>query len=213
MLNKPFHTRKRKELEPQIASALSLLEQSKSFSNKEGYVLLLASDNPALFEAITDLAFFDFQSTNIERAIVGYHQVVLYLHRGIWAWRYKSNKVIASGKTECHHLDSNPSNNNIDNLVYVTPQQNKLCANAVHSKYLGQVTSACIEHWSDFGNSLMDTANLIRLTIIRTFQGMGIDTSDIPKAAYFFFRLPRYIGKEIIKHWSLQWTKAKLEPA
>lgn len=200
-MTQPFYSRSRTELEHQIASALSLLNDSKYFTNKDGYVFLLATDNPTLFEAITDLDFFNFQSTNKQRAIVGYHQVVLYLHRGIWTWRYHSDKVLASERCEVHHLNSQPSCNDPDNLVYVTPQQNKLCAGAVHRKYLGHVTSACIKSWGDFSNGLADTAKLIHLTIIRTFQGIGLPLKDIPKAAHILMQLPHRTGKEIVDSW------------
>lgn len=203
-LNQPFYETKRKELEAHCATALSLLESAVTWSNKEGYIFLNRKDNPEIFEYLDALQFFAFQITNKKREVVSIHQAALWFTRGIFAWRYHSDKVKNGGRTEVHHRDSNPSNNDPSNLCYVTPQQNSLCANAVSKKYHGlrALNSANIKSWSEWGGGLWNTAELIRDCIVQTFKAV-IPESEIPSAANIFMQLPAKTGTEIIRFWQL----------
>lgn len=185
---------------------LALLATAKTFKNKDGYIFVTRQQNPHLFSVLDGLQFFEFQYRNQKHTIAGVHQIVLYLHVGMNHWRWNDRKVRESqsnGGYEVHHLDSNPSNNCIDNLYYVTAQQNQLCADAVHKKYAGHVTSATVSHFANFTGAIKDTASLVRLTIIRTLQALGITDIQIPSIAYIFLQLPKNIGKDIILNWRL----------
>lgn len=209
MLKKPFYESNRKELKRECASALSLLEGAKTFSNSQGYIFVTRKDNPKLFDYLDNLQFFEFYRNNRKRAIAGVHQIKLWLVRGIYSWRYCKNRMLAEGRVECHHLDSNPSNNKASNLTYVTPQQNSLCANAVFKRYPGRraLNSANVRSWAEYGGGAADTAKLIRKTIVCTFLAMGIPLEGIPSVANIFLQLPYKLGQEIVRYWQLNYCE------
>lgn len=205
---------KRKELLPYLDAALSLLwAATPSFVNKNGYLYITRKDYPELFAALDTLKYFDFQRTNKTKQIVGIHQASCYLYRGVWAWRYYSYKIdeaYANGtiRSEVHHLDSDVTNNCKDNLVYVTPQQNSLCADSVSKQYHGlrALNSACVKKWNVCNSGLADTAKLIRLTMIRTLEAMSFTIEQMPTVANILLQLPYNVGKEVIKQWRFSWN-------
>lgn len=204
---------KRKELLPYLDAALSLLwAATPSFVNENGYLYATRKDYPELFAWLDTFKYFDFQRTNKSKQIVGVHQASCYLHRGVWAWRYHSHKIeeaYANGtiRNEVHHLDSDVTNNSKENLVYVTPQQNSLCADAVGKPYHGlrALNSACVKRWNVCNSGLSDTAKLIHLTMIRTMQAMGFTLEQMPAVANILLQLPINVGKEVIKQWRFSW--------
>lgn len=216
MYKKPFFEKKKQELRLEIEAALLLLDKAKTFTNKNGYVCVIRKENKELFKAMEDLQFFEFQSSNKTKQIAGVHQFVLYLHRGVWTWRYFKYKLEAADKegtrrTDIHHLNSVVSDNRPENLVYVTPQQNSFCADAVCRPYHGlrALNSANVKTWAKY-NGASDTAKLIRLTMIRTFEAMGFTLEQMPTVANILLQLPINVGKEVIKQWRFSW-QAELE--
>lgn len=205
-LHKPFAQLRRKELQVYTTAALSLLGEATTFSNDNGYIFATRASNPELFEYLDELQFFAFQTTNKKREIVGVHQITLWLHRGVYCWRYNKHVMQESERVEVHHRNSITSDNRPDNLLYVTPQQNSLCANAVLKPYYGlrSLHSANIQHWAAFGKGLSDTVALIRDCMLQTLLGFGYTLEQIPSVASIFLQLPVCTGKEIIKHWRLQ---------
>lgn len=106
------------------------LPLSKPFKSKQGYYYLTRKQNPDLFLLLKQSGFFLLHITNRRQAIVGYHQVVLFLHKG---WKKLQFDIrIRKGQTEVHHIDHNPSNNSIENLAYTTPANNKAIATIVN---------------------------------------------------------------------------------
>lgn len=107
--------------------------------NLDGYTFLTRKDNPQLFRYLDRYGFFKFHRSNYKKLIVGYHQVALYLHRG-WKLHYYGHRYCVKGQLEIHHLDHNPQNNEVSNLWYVTPTENKALAtltNVAFNKVVG----------------------------------------------------------------------------
>jgi hypothetical protein len=199
-----FYKLRRKELRQLAVGALSLLEQAETFTNKNGYIVVDFEDNVELKQILEDVGFFVFHPTN-HGYLAGVHQIVLYLHAGMYILRFKdspkSKYRAVCGKMEVHHLDSNRQNNDRKNLVYVTPQQNSLCANALNQMYPGKVKRADVKSWARFGGGASDTAKLIRLTVVRTLQAKGFNIKNIPPVINFLLTLPSKLGKEIFHYW------------
>jgi hypothetical protein len=196
-----FHNLPNVELRRMRDVALSHLEKASTYENKSGYLCIRFENHPELKQALDDLGFFFMHSTN-KGHVAGVHQIVLFLHKGFWRVRYRPDRCkAAKGQVEVHHLDSNRKNNDKLNLVYVTPQQNSLCANAVHHIYDGKLTTPKIKSWSKFGGGLHDTAKLIRLTLVRTIQAGGFCLNQIPSVINILMQLPAELGRKLIKHW------------
>jgi hypothetical protein len=111
-----------------------------SFKSKEGYIFLTRSKNKSLFMALNKLGFFNFHKTNRKKQIVCLHQIILFLYKGIKS--VAMGGKCQKGQLEIHHIDHNPSNNNIHNLEYTTPINNKaistivsICCNMKASYY------------------------------------------------------------------------------
>jgi hypothetical protein len=207
-----FYSKQRKDLFYESRAVFPLLEESASFINKSGYRCLIREDNEELFNALEDLGFFEFHCTNVKKQIIGYHQAVLYLYNGWKILRYNSQKC-AQGKLEVHHFDSNRLNNNIENLWYVTPQQNCLCSSVVNKKYLGHkhLRSANLVRWGKAtGNELSTTAALIQKTYVRTMKAMGFTLSQIPSVANILLQCPRDLGKKLVRHWQFTFNNKGL---
>lgn len=102
--------------------------------HKDGYLRLHISKHRNLFRLLGLLGFFDFHSTNN-----GYtcylHQIVLYCKAG---WKlYREGKFCEQGKLEVHHLNSKVTDSfDANNLVYVTPYENKYMAQVIKAKRL-----------------------------------------------------------------------------
>lgn len=200
-----FFTLKRKQLKALCAECYELLKTATVFIDKHNYVKLTRKANAQLFKKLEALAIFDFHYTNVNRSILGMHQIVMYLRSGIYIFRYKGH-TCNHGELEVHHLDSNPLNNTYENLVYVTPQQNKLCAEAVRKPYHGDrnLKYANIKSWATYGGGKLDTATLIRKTLVATFTALGFTLEQIPAVAAILMELPYKVGTEIIRFWRSQ---------
>lgn len=199
-----FYNMSRSDLRPYIDKARQLLDKASTFISNSGYITLKFKKNLALKKALTELGFFTLNSTN-HGYLVGVHQVVLFLERGIFFLRFESNsartKNIKKGYIDCHHLDSNRLNNSAYNLRYVTPQQNLLCAHLVGAKYEGEVVTGNIEHSFEFGGGAKETAELLRLTAKRTLFALGFEEVKIPEVVSFLLDLPGKLGRQIYTHW------------
>jgi hypothetical protein len=90
-----------------------------------------------LKERLAAVYFFDFHVSN-NGFLITTHQVVAYLF-GSGRKAYRNGFVCRVGETEIHHRDSNPRNNNPGNLVYVSPNANKILAALVNQKSFSKV--------------------------------------------------------------------------
>lgn len=115
-------------------------KEYKSFKSIEGYVFLTRRNNKSLFAKLNRLGFFKFHKTNRRKQIVSLHQITLFIYKGIKSIALGGECL--KGKMEIHHIDHNPSNNNIHNLEYTTPINNKaiativnLCCNMPQAQY------------------------------------------------------------------------------
>lgn len=200
-MRKDFYKLSRQELRLQVNRALLLLKEAKTFISKSGYRTLKFENNVKLHKLLESLGFFEMHVTN-NGNVAGVHQIVLYLHRGIWRMRYSPKKCVAKhGYLDVHHLDNNKLNNDPRNLWYVTPQQNSLAANLFSQKYVGLIKSGNVKHWYKLGGGACDTAKLMWLTAQRTLEGLGFDLQQIPLVAEFLLKLPGNLGNQIIRNW------------
>lgn len=168
-----------------------------SFKNKYGYVFYSREMNRKLFSLLDKSGFWDFHCTNRKKNICSLHQIVLYIHKGWKLFLY--GYLCDSNETEIHHLDHDPSNNNISNLVYVTSQENKLLSDICRFTYNGYIKSESI---SPFGKRRDVSAfiQIIQKTVKATFERLGI-TSPTESAFAWLMSLPQKLGKEIVHCW------------
>lgn len=103
-----------------------------------GYIRLLRKENQEIFELLDQMDFFKFHCTNNGHSCY-LHQINLYLKEG-WK-KYKNMEYCKIGELEVHHYDNDVNNNNWDNLVYVTPYDNKKLSHMVRysKRYYGNV--------------------------------------------------------------------------
>lgn len=114
------------DIKEKLAEIDNLLASSFVTETKEGYQQLKRRRNRKLFALLDLVCFFDYHRSNVKKEVCYVHQVVKYIVSG---WRnYIKDKYCEKYSMECHHLDHNPRNNHPNNLVYVTPLENKLLA-------------------------------------------------------------------------------------
>jgi hypothetical protein len=105
------------------------IKSYKYFKNKEGYKFLTRSSNKNFFALLNKAGFFILHKSNRKKLIVGLHQVVLFLYKGVQSLALGG--LIKKGQMEVHHIDHNPSNNSHHNLEYTTPFNNKAISTIV----------------------------------------------------------------------------------
>lgn len=108
----------------------------KGFSN-QSYEILTPGKRSTLNYLLQLAGFFNFHTSN-NGLIYSVHQIICYLNRG---WKlYVRGETCVKGELEVHHLDHDCKNNHPDNLVYVSPYENKLLSQVVQGGfYLGEV--------------------------------------------------------------------------
>lgn len=126
-------------IKAELAQARILLAKAVVFSSKHGYQRMHRSQNKELFFYLDRLGFFDFHVTNSGRTCY-IHQAQIYLRntKGGWFHYFKGEFFCAKDDLEVHHLDSNPINNDSENLCYVTPTENLLLSALCGVKYYGK---------------------------------------------------------------------------
>lgn len=187
------------ELKPRIKMLQHALEALPivTFAGRHGYKFLSRALNRHLFSILDNCGFWDFHSTNHQKMICSLHQVVLYAYKG---YRYfLLGYTCPAGTYEIHHLDHDPSNNDLGNLVYVTPQENQILASITRMSYHSNAQSA---HIGSFGRKhpLTHFAKLARSTFIRTFNRLGFSVPST-SIADWLFTLPAELGQTLIKYW------------
>lgn len=192
-------TFKASDLKPKIKKLQHFLEHGTlaSFSGQHGYKFLARALNRHLFSLLDDCGFWDFHSTNHQKMICSIHQVVLYAYKG---YRYfLLGYTCPAGTYEIHHLDHDPSNNDLDNLVYVTPQENQILASITRMSYHSNARSA---HIGTFGRRTPKThfAKLARTTFIKTFNRLGFSVPST-SVADWLMTLPADLGSRLISFW------------
>lgn len=178
-----------REIKARIKETRSFLNSTELVShvNKNGYIYYLQSDNPELFTMLEHCGFFDFHQSNRKKLMVMAHQVSMFVF-GSGYKHYLRGHVALKSHVDIHHLDGDVSNNNPKNLRYVSPQLNKLCAQACNTKYFGQVLRKMKE-------GMLDAANIIALSVRRTSKRLLGRVVNIP-AVQWLMSLP----------YSVKWT-------
>jgi HNH endonuclease len=136
------------------------------------YVVLHSRSNALLFLILEECGFFQFHATNTRRLIVGLHQVVAFAHFG---WKaYRNGFIARRGEVEVHHLDDDPTNNHPSNLVYVSPQENLLVAQAVRRFNSSRIITGQTIAFNRQGRLVKDPVayfiRIVRLSIQRTLD-------------------------------------------
>jgi hypothetical protein len=190
------------ELKHYIKSITAILsnKQYTSFEGTHGYLFLTRKSNQYLFSLLDCSGFFDFHCSNKRRCICSLHQIVLFAKVGFKL--FLQGHTCPSGICEIHHLDHNPKNCSVNNLVYVTPQENQLLASITRMSYYSNAKLPYI------GAFLSDTqkhklthfAKLCKLTFERTYSRLGFHTPDISLASWLL-SLPSDLGKSLYKYW------------
>lgn len=171
----------------------SILRDKAYQASKQGdYLVLRAARNSHLYQLLHLVGFFDFHVTNTQRLIVGLHQVVAYAY---WGWKaYRNGFLARRGEVEVHHIDDNPLNNHPRNLIYVSPMENCLVAQAIRSE-----CGSCVLHGKTIPfnrqgrlvkNPIAYFVSIVKLSIERTFAALGLQV----EAVNVLLELPRDFG-------------------
>jgi hypothetical protein len=100
---------------------------------KHGYRVYNLHKHKLLKAILEQYSFFDFYTTN-NGHMVGEHQIVSFFY---WGYNALMNGFKApKDEINVHHKDSNPSNNNPYNLVYLSTQDHLLVSALANSKIL-----------------------------------------------------------------------------
>lgn len=141
----------------------SLLPTLKYKISADSRVRYTKYQHKNLFNLLHLIGFFDYHQTNNGFVITRY-QVVYFLSQG---WRdYRDGQFMLHLESEYHHLDHNPYNDILSNLVKVTPYENKLLATCVKSGfYINTVITEKISCMTRFARLVTQTqiATLLRL--------------------------------------------------
>jgi HNH endonuclease len=107
---------------------------------KNGYLFLTKGKNKEIFKALRDVGFFDFHVTNGGTRVY-LHQIQLYCKPNKGGWQlYCAGQICRKAELEVHHLNHDVKDCEPENLVYVSPEENKLLAECVlGGKYFGKV--------------------------------------------------------------------------
>lgn len=167
------------------------------FEGNHGYLFLTRRCNKELFNYLDRCGFFDFHCTNNQKQICSYHQVVLFLHKG---WKlFLKGFTCPCGTYEIHHLDHDPANNAVSNLVYVTPQENQILATITRMSYHSNAQTALIGAFN-VKKKLTHFAQLLKLTFERTYSRLGFQIPDVSLASWLL-SLPANLGKKLYQYW------------
>lgn len=141
--------------------------------------------NETLQSALLETGIFDFYTTN-RGFIIGYSQVVFYIHNGYKA--YLNGQTTKHGENDVHHLDANVGNNNPDNLVLIPVWLHKICSKAqtrigcaqlFKSKELPIDNVHQIPIYNNDGklitNVISYAAHIVKLTVQKTFNSLKIN--------------------------------------
>lgn len=154
------------------------LENINQKPSLDGRIRYTKFKHKELFKLLALIGFFDYHQTNNGFIILN-SQVIFYIHKG---WRdYREGGFMLKDESEIHHLDHNSSNDNPNNLVKVTPYENKMLATCVKGGfYLGKVIKEKISDITKFIKLITQTqvATISRLakesfnifTLISPFQ-------------------------------------------
>ncbi len=165
-----------------------------SKTNKSGYIYYTRKDNSVLFEMLESCGFFDFHRSNKQKTIVMEHQVNKFVFGS--GWKYYLRGYICTKETvEIHHLDGDVTNNNPRNLAYVTPQVNKLCAQACGLEYLGKVKKKMTE-------TMAQAASIIAVSVKRTFKRLHKKVPNI-SALQWLLTLPHNLKRRADAKWQI----------
>jgi hypothetical protein len=171
-----------------------------TFTNDYGYVFLSRGQNKKLFSLLDTSGFWNFHCTNTKRKMCSLHQIVLYVWKG---WNlFLKGYTCNFHACEIHHIDHDPSNNNLDNLVYVTSQENKLLSDICRFTYNGTVKSAAINPFGQGNRKSKFTRiiKLIKVTFTRTFERLGLKTP--PQSSFeWLLNLPQDLSHNIVSFW------------
>ena len=86
----------------------------------------------------------------------------------------------------------------MDNLVYVTPQENQILASITRMSYYSNAVSPLINAFNRKGASSF--ASLVKLTFERSYSRLGFDAPDVSLASWLF-SLPSDLGRKLYKYW------------
>lgn len=172
--------RKLKDIKPALVK-LRLLIKNNCFTSKKtknNYLTLINSKNKTLFNLLDQAGFFEFHISN-NKFIVGLHQIVAYIYKGYRS--YINGYTVEKGYIEIHHLDSNPRNNHITNLVYVSTQEHLLISQA-SLNYTTTIVKSCEpcpfnSKGEPVSDALKRLSYLVYTTIKRTFSSIGVSTN------------------------------------
>lgn len=180
---------------PRLKEARSFIEQTTLIvkKNKQGYLFYSRKDNPELFQQLELCGFFDFHCTNKQKTVAMVHQVNKFIFGSGWKYYLKGHRC-KQHEVEVHHLDGDVTNNNPRNLCYVSPQLNKLCAQACNLQYYGKVKKIMVE-------SMAQAASVVAATVKHTHRRLYGVALSIP-AAQWLMQLPTSLRSKANVSWS-----------
>ncbi|MBE9176768.1 hypothetical protein IQ225_18230 [Synechocystis salina LEGE 06155] len=162
----------------------------KQKSQDEGGYLYIEPD-PELYEFLKHIGFLGFHETN-HGEIIYKHQLIKYLF-GNGHKLYANGYYARKGEVEIHHLDNDPTNNEVDNLKYVSPQLNRYCSESLFLTYYGDPS----ETSSKIPEGQKEAEKMLYLTLERYLKRYGVYCNDRPKLEELLKMFHHY-GREYI---------------
>lgn len=108
----------------------------KTRQTKDKRITLFKSNNKWIFKQLHLLGCFDFYSTN-NGNIIGLSQVIAFLSYG---WKAFRNGFTAPKHTiEVHHINGDVTNNNPDNLIYLSKEDHQVVSDLSYTPFYGKV--------------------------------------------------------------------------
>jgi hypothetical protein len=136
-----------------------------------------------LFDLLDQAGFFNFHITNSGKSCLVYQIIKFFLRRN-GGWELMRNGIVCQmGQMEIHHINHNPDDNSEGNLIYVSPELNKLASEwtykavrcfAISEKKLNKLIKKLGKKIKDmqFENDgyTVNYYNLIKTTILATIS-------------------------------------------
>lgn len=163
-----------------------------------GYRVYDLNKHKTLKALLEQYKFFQFHITN-KGHIVSEHQIVAFFY-----WGYKAllnGFTCIKGELDIHHIDSNPSNNDPDNLIYLSSQDHLAVSMFANSKILSVDINNSHTPFNRQGRPISNIytflTNVIRDTMRQSIAKFKPFSSIGRGLRSLFLRVPAMIKKAI----------------
>lgn len=148
----------------------------KTHTNQQGRVFLRSSNNKWIFHQLRLLGCFEFYATN-NGHIVGLSQIVAFLSYG---WKaYKNGFTASKDEIEVHHIDGDVTNNDSDNLVYLSREDHQVVSDISYTPFYGKVNYIGCTPFNKHGRATSNPTHFLVNIIQETVSAVSSRRSKI----------------------------------